>query len=140
MVTGCGRAAPPGHARPRDWDMLDTSLLSSIAKQLMSAEEVEVEGKRLPVRGTSNRGLRTVTFTLGGSTRGSSRTPTSRAGGAGLACCGHDVVEFKDVQANIVRVVGVDGEARSTGGTPAAGNGDHRIREARGTQNSVLRH
>jgi hypothetical protein len=46
--------------------MLDTSLLSSIAKQMMSAGEVEVEGKWLPVRRTSRQGLRTVTFTIGG--------------------------------------------------------------------------
>jgi hypothetical protein len=46
--------------------MLDTSLLSSIARQLMAADEVEAEGKRLPVRRTSKQGLRTVTFTMGG--------------------------------------------------------------------------
>ena len=46
--------------------MLDTSLLGSIAKQMMSADEVEVGGKRLPVRRTSEQGLRTVTFTMGG--------------------------------------------------------------------------
>jgi len=45
--------------------MLDTSLLSSIARQLMTADEVEIEGKRLPVRRTSRQGLRTVTFTRG---------------------------------------------------------------------------
>jgi hypothetical protein len=32
----------------------------------MTAEEIEVEGKRLPVRRTSRQGLRTVTFTMGG--------------------------------------------------------------------------
>lgn len=46
--------------------MLDTLLLSSIAKQLMSAGEVEVMGKRLAVRRTSKQGLRTLTFTMGG--------------------------------------------------------------------------
>ena len=45
--------------------MLDTSLLSSIAKQMMSADEVEIKGKRLPVRRTSERGLMTVAFTWG---------------------------------------------------------------------------
>jgi hypothetical protein len=30
--------------------MLDTSSLCSVAKQLLSADEVEVGGKRLPVR------------------------------------------------------------------------------------------
>jgi hypothetical protein len=34
--------------------------------QMMSADEVEVGGKRLPVRRTSKQGLRTVTFTMGG--------------------------------------------------------------------------
>ncbi len=47
-------------------DMLDTSLLGSVARQLMSADEVEVEGQRLPVRRTSKQRLRTVTFALGG--------------------------------------------------------------------------
>jgi hypothetical protein len=45
--------------------MPDTSLLSSIAKQMMSADDVEIEGKRLRVRCTSKQGLRTVTFTTG---------------------------------------------------------------------------
>jgi hypothetical protein len=46
--------------------MLDTSLLSSIATQLMTSDEVEVTGKRLPVRRTSRQDLRTLTFTMGG--------------------------------------------------------------------------
>jgi hypothetical protein len=46
--------------------MLDTPLLSSIAKQLMSADEVQVEGKRLPARRTSRQGLKTATFVMGG--------------------------------------------------------------------------
>jgi hypothetical protein len=33
--------------------MLDISLLGSVASQMMSGDEVEVEGKRLPVRRTS---------------------------------------------------------------------------------------
>ena len=45
--------------------MLDTSLLSSVASQLMGADEVEVEGKRFPVRRTSRQGLRTVAFAMG---------------------------------------------------------------------------
>ena len=45
--------------------MLNTSLLSSVAKQLSSADEIEIEGRRLPVRRTSKQGLRTVNFTMG---------------------------------------------------------------------------
>ncbi len=42
--------------------MPDTSLLSSIAKQMMTDDEVKMEGRRLPVRRTSKQGLRTVNF------------------------------------------------------------------------------
>ena len=45
--------------------MLDTTLLSSVAKEMMSANEVEVMGERLPVRHTSKQGFRTVNFTMG---------------------------------------------------------------------------
>jgi len=37
--------------------MIDIWLLSSIAKQMMSAVEVEIEGRRLPVRRTSKQGV-----------------------------------------------------------------------------------
>ena len=40
-------------------------MLSSVARQMMTADEIEVEGKRLPVRRTSKQGLKTVTFTMG---------------------------------------------------------------------------
>jgi hypothetical protein len=46
--------------------MLDISLLSSIAKQLMRDGEVEVEGKHLAVHYTSSRRLRMVGFIMGG--------------------------------------------------------------------------
>jgi hypothetical protein len=41
-------------------------MISSIAGQLMSADEVEVEEKRLPVRHTGSRRLRMLAFTMGG--------------------------------------------------------------------------
>ena len=44
--------------------MLDTSILGSIARQMMTSDEVEIEGKRLNVGRTSRQGLRTVTFTM----------------------------------------------------------------------------
>ena len=40
--------------------MLDTTLLGSVARQMMSGDEVELEGRRLPVRRTSRQDLRTV--------------------------------------------------------------------------------
>jgi hypothetical protein len=46
--------------------MLDIPLLASVPKRLMSADEVEVEGKRLRVRRTSKQGLTTARLTREG--------------------------------------------------------------------------
>lgn len=46
--------------------MLDTSFLSTVARQLMTSQAVEIEAERLPVRCTSKQGLRAVTFTMRG--------------------------------------------------------------------------
>ncbi len=79
--------------------MLDTTLLSTIARQLMSADEVEVEGKRLPVRRTSKQGLRTVTFTMGGRQYAAiEQNPGKPSRWGQLARSGHQVVQFKDVR------------------------------------------
>ncbi len=97
--------------------MLDTSLLSSVARQMMSADEVEAEGKRLPVRRTSRQGLRTVTFTMGGRQNAAiEQNPGKPSRWGQLARSGHQVVQFKDVQANRFVAVAVDGEAREYGG------------------------
>ena len=97
--------------------MLETSLLSSIARQMMTADEVEVEGKRLPVRRTSKQGLRTVTFTMGGRQyAGIEQNPDKPSRWGQLARSGHQVVQFKDVQANRFVAVAVDGEVRGYGG------------------------
>jgi len=109
--------------------MVDTSLLSSIAKQMMTADEVEVGGERLPVRRTSKQGLRTVTFTMGG--RGYAaieQNPEKPSRWGGLARSGHQVVQFKDVVTNRFVAVAVDGEAKEYGGgkrrgQPAADRG-----------------
>ena len=96
---------------------MDTSLLSSIAKQLMSADEVEVEGKRLPVRRTSKQGLRTVTFTMEGRQYAAiEQNPEKSSRWGELARSGHQVVQFKDVQSNRFVAVAVDGEAKEYGG------------------------
>ncbi len=103
--------------------MLDTSLLGSVAKQLLSGDEVEVEGKRLPVRHTSKRGLRTVTFTMGG--RGYAaieQNPEKPSRWGQLARGGHQVVQFKDVETNKFVAVAVDGEVKVYGGRRPGGN------------------
>jgi hypothetical protein len=97
--------------------MLDISLFSSIARQLMSADEVEVEGKRLPVRRTSSRRLRMVAFTMGGRQYAAIEQNAEKPSRWGqLARSGHRVVQFKDVQANRFVAVAVNGGVKVYGG------------------------
>ncbi len=97
--------------------MLDTSLLSSVARQIMSADEVEVEGKPLAVRRTSKQGLRTVTFTMGERQYAAiEQNPGKPSRWGQLARSGHQVVQFKDVETNKFVAVAVDGEAKEHGG------------------------
>jgi hypothetical protein len=96
--------------------MLDTSLLGSVAKQLLSGDDVEVVGMRLSVRRNSRQGLRTLTFMMGERPYAAieqNRDKPSRWGQ--LAGSGHQVVPFKDVQSNRFVAVAVDGEARERG-------------------------
>ena len=96
---------------------MDTSLLSSVARQMMSAEEVEIEGERLPVRRTSRQGLRTVTFTVQGRQYAAiEQNPEKPSRWGQLARGGHQVVQFKDVQSDRFVAVAVDGEAQEYGG------------------------
>ncbi len=97
--------------------MLNKTPLGSIAKQLMSADEVEVEGKQLLVRRTSKQGLRTVTFTMEGRQYAAfEQNPEKPSRWGQLARSGHQVVQFKDVQTNRFVAVAVDGEAQEYGG------------------------
>jgi hypothetical protein len=91
--------------------MLDTSLLSPIAMQLITADEVEVEGKRLPVRRTSRQGLKTLSFTMGDRQYTViEQNPQKPSRWGGLARTGHQVVQFKDVESNKFVAVAVDGK------------------------------
>jgi hypothetical protein len=90
--------------------MLDTSLLSTIAKQLMTSDEVEVMGERLPVRRTSKQGLKTLTFTTGDRQYAAiEQNPQKPSRWGELARGGHQVVQFKDVETNKFAAVAVDG-------------------------------
>ena len=96
--------------------MLDTLLLSSIAKQMLSADEVEVMGKRLPVRHTSKQRLKTVTFTIEGHQYTAiEQNPEKPSRWGQLARSGHQVVQFKDVETNKFVAVAVDGEVKEYG-------------------------
>ena len=96
--------------------MLDTSLLGSVARQMMGGDEVELEGRRLAVRRTSRQGLRTVAFTMGGREYCAiEQNPGKPSRWGELARSGHQVVQFKDVQTNRFVAVAVDGEAKEYG-------------------------
>jgi hypothetical protein len=96
--------------------MLDTTVLGTVARQMMSADEVEVEGKRLPVRRTSKQGLRTVTFTMGERQYAAiEQNPGKPSRWGQLARSGHQVVQFKDVETNKFVAVAVDGGAKEYG-------------------------
>jgi hypothetical protein len=97
--------------------MLDTPMLSSVAKQMMGGDEIELEGRRLPVRRTSRQGLRTVTFTIDGREYAAvEQNPEKPSRWGELAWSGHQVVQFKDVQSNRFVAVSVDGKAKEYGG------------------------
>lgn len=97
--------------------MLDTSLLGSIARQMMSADEVEVGGKRLPVRRTSKQGLRTATFTMGGPHYAAIEQKPDKPSSCGqLARSGHQVVQFMDSVNSKFVAVSVDGLITVYGG------------------------
>ena len=96
--------------------MLDTSLLGFVAKQLLSGDEVVVEGKRPPVRRTSKQGLRTVTFTIEGRQYAAiEQNPEKPSRWGELARSGHQVVQFKDIESNRFVAVAVDGEVKEYG-------------------------
>ena len=84
----------------------------------MTADEVEVEGQRLPVRRTSKQRLRMVTFAMGGRQFAAieQKNPTKPSRWGQLARTGQQVVQFKDVQTNRFVAVAVDGQVKEYGG------------------------
>jgi hypothetical protein len=97
--------------------MHDTSLLTSIVKQMMGGKDVEIEGERLLVRRTSRQGLKTVAFGMGGREYAAiEQNPQNPSRWGKLAREGHQVVQFKDVRTNRFVAVAVDGEVKEYGG------------------------
>jgi len=96
--------------------MVDTALLSSIAQQMMSGNSVGLNEKRLPVRRTSGHWLRTTSFTMNGRQyQAIEQNPEKPSRWGQLARDGHQVVQFKDVEANKFIAVSVDGKVRVYG-------------------------
>ena len=91
--------------------MLDTTLLASIATQMMSGNSVDVNGKPVPVRHTTKHRLRTLAFTMGGREYQAIEQNAQKASRWGqLAREGHQVVQFKDSATQRFVAVSVDGE------------------------------
>lgn len=83
--------------------------LSSVAKQLLSADEVAFDGKRVRVRRTSANHLPGVSFEVSGQRyEAIEQNPDKASQWAQLACAGLQVVQFKS-SARFVGVT-VDGE------------------------------
>ena len=102
--------------------MLDVLQLSAVARQMMAGDEVEVEGKPLPVRYTSGQHLRTVTFTMDGRQYAAiEQNPNKPSRWGQLARGGHVVVQFKDVATNRFVAVAVDGEVKEYGAGKGTG-------------------
>ncbi len=96
--------------------MLDTALLSSIAKQMMASARVKVGDSSLPVRRTSTQHLRTLTFDMDGREyQAIEQNPEKPSRWGQLARSGHQVVQFKDSETNKFVAVAVDGEVKPYG-------------------------
>ncbi len=93
----------------------------------MSADQVEVGGRRLRVLRTSRQGLRTVTFAMEGHEYAAiEQNPNKPSKWGELARSGHPVVQFRDVESNRFVAVAVDGEAKEywTGKSPVQPDAD----------------
>ncbi len=96
--------------------MLDTDLLASVATQLSTRDDVDVNGKRLRVRRTSSSRLRVVSFSMSGCEyEAIEQNPEKPSRWGQLARDGHQVVQFKDAETNRFVAVAVDGKVRVYG-------------------------
>jgi len=78
--------------------MLDHAILKSVAEQVMSATEVEVEGRKWRVTRTGSRRFRTVRFATGGHEyQAIEQNPEKPSRWGQLAREGHRVVQFRDL-------------------------------------------
>ena len=96
--------------------MLDIELLRSLAVQMMSGTEVRIAGRKVPVRRTSRKRLKTVTFQMNGRMYEAIEQNAEKPSRWGqLARTGHQVVQIKDVKTNKFVAVIVDGDVKEYG-------------------------
>jgi hypothetical protein len=96
--------------------MLDHELMSEIATQLMSATQVKLGDKVLPVRRTSSQRLKAVAFEMNGRKyEAIEQNPEKPSRWGQLAREGHQVVQFKDAETNRFVAVAIDGKIKEYG-------------------------
>ena len=95
---------------------LDHSVLSLMAEQMMSGDEVVVAGQRFRVTRTGARRFRTVRFPMGGGVyQAIEQNPEKPSAWGKLARDGHRVVQFRDLGSGKYVGVVVDGKVREYG-------------------------
>jgi hypothetical protein len=109
------------------WQMLNTEMLSLVAKQMKSANKVEIDGKMIEVKRTSSQRLKMVRFKVGPSEyQAIEQNPEKPSRWGQLARKGHHVVQFRDVGSGKYVAVAVDGEVkeyRNLGKSKQTGSG-----------------
>jgi hypothetical protein len=91
--------------------MPDPALFSSVAKQLLTSSNVELDGKRLPIKRIGHQRLKSVTFNIDGHEYVAVEQNAEKPSRWGqLARGGHAVVQVKDVERNRFVAVVVDGK------------------------------
>lgn len=91
--------------------MLDKTILSSVAEQMMTSGEVSIGGKILRVSRTGSRRFRTVRFLVDGvEYQGIEQNPEKPSRWGQLARDGHRVVQFRDLASGKYVAAVVDGK------------------------------
>ena len=97
-------------------NVLDHTMLNSIAEQMMNGAEVVVEGRSSRVTRTESQRLRTTRFLIGGKEyQAIEQNPEKPSRWGKLARDGHRVVQFRDLQTQKYVAVAVDGEVKEYG-------------------------
>ncbi len=91
--------------------MLDKTVLTSVAQQMMGAREVEVGGRKFRVARTGAKRLRTVRFLMGGTEyQAIEQNPEKPSRWGKLAQEGRRVVQVRDLSSQKYVAAVVDGE------------------------------
>jgi hypothetical protein len=96
--------------------MLNTEMLSSVARQMKAGKRVEMDGRSVQVKRTSSQRLKAVRFTMDEREyQAIEQNPEKPSRWGQLARKGHHVVQFRDVASGKYVAVAVDGEIKEYG-------------------------